>query len=80
MGRIIVAFYLAAFAWLAGVGLTAATGAPAALVCGVLGLVGFLAAAAARVAAEQPPAVRRRPGGAGRYRDGGSGPTVGGGG
>lgn len=59
MGRLI-AFYVSALLALTGflaAGITA--GAPAAVLTGTLGLLGFYAATAARIAAQAPPAVRR---------------------
>lgn len=58
--RVIVLFYLFAAVWLFGFGAAAVTGgASAAVVCGTLGMLAFLASAAARIGARQAPAVRR---------------------
>lgn len=56
----VVAFYIALAVWLAGFGAAAVTaGAPAAVVVGTAGLLGTIAAAAARIGADNGPEGRR---------------------
>lgn len=67
MGRVI-AFYILGVLWVVSFGAAAATaGAPVAVVCGTLSLLGFLGATVARIGAQQPPAGR----GSGTVRGGG---------
>jgi len=56
MSRAVVVFYIALAVWLAGFAVAAVTaGAPAAVVVGSLGLLGTIAAAAARITADNGP-------------------------
>jgi hypothetical protein len=60
MTRVIVFFRVFAALWLAGFGMAAVTaGAAAAVVVGTMGLLGTIAAATARIGAQQPPTARR---------------------
>lgn len=59
MPRVVVFFYLFAALWLLGfAGAAVTAGASAAVVCGALGMLGFLAATAARISAQNPPTRR----------------------
>lgn len=60
MSRILALFYLFGALWLLGFGAAAVTaGAPAAVACGTISMLCFLATVAARIGAQDPPAPRR---------------------